>query len=482
MYRSSDGLQHQANMTFSIRQSDMAITDGRYGVTQYNTGYVAHSFNQDIIVDQAGNIVTLDRGDGYPRGARLYRASTKAGGDKFVGGGTFVDLKTWPGATGDNETGSQTCALAETSQGYLSLYWDTGRGSSATATSPRTLYLAFNSKTNFSNTQTRTVVSGSGSEFVKYAYLFPVSPESGYVLWFTGSDTSNHRYGTNADFKGYYAMYSADGSVGQTVSLGACPGPINGPYYTGKQIVWSSDAYKAGDKQDETMRFGILEGSNFRTVDADGELAGWSGAATETPSTPSTTTPSTKPSAPSSATRFSDVPTSHWAYSAIQTCAANGIVNGVGNGKFNPSGQVTDAQFIAMLTRTFYNDKVEAVKAPIGAKWYYATNKVAEDTTLSSGLTVEDKAMSRYNMALVLYNELVLSGKTDNATSEQKENAKTSIKDYNNMTLKQQTWVRYCYALGILTGMSDGTFSGNSSMTRAQACTVIVRMMDLVNG
>ena len=180
-------------------------------------------------------------------------------------------------------------------------------------------------------------------------------------------------------------------------------------------------------------------------------------------------------------TGFDDVKTTAWYYNDVTECARLGIAAGFSDGTFKPEDKVTDVQFIVMMTRTFFNDKVKAVKAPADARWYYANAKVAEDTGLSYGLTIADKAMNRYDMARVLFNELNISGKKSSAANAQILAAEDSIKDWDHMDLKQQTAVAYCYALNILTGMSDGTFSGEASMTRAQACAVMVRMLNLIN-
>ena len=45
------------------------------------------------------------------------------------------------------------------------------------------------------------------------------------------------------------------------------------------------------------------------------------------------------------AARFTDVSESHWAYSAIEEMAEKGIINGMGDGTFNPDGQITREQF-----------------------------------------------------------------------------------------------------------------------------------------
>ena len=48
---------------------------------------------------------------------------------------------------------------------------------------------------------------------------------------------------------------------------------------------------------------------------------------------------------------FSDVPTTHWAYSYVERAADNGWVNGVGNGKFGVDQQVTYGELALMLGR-----------------------------------------------------------------------------------------------------------------------------------
>ena len=72
MYKSGDGLNHQANMTICVDIPTMQITDS-YVLVQYNPfGYVSHSFNQFILVDGT-DILTLDHGDAYPRAVVMFR-------------------------------------------------------------------------------------------------------------------------------------------------------------------------------------------------------------------------------------------------------------------------------------------------------------------------------------------------------------------------------------------------------------------------
>ena len=55
-----------------------------------------------------------------------------------------------------------------------------------------------------------------------------------------------------------------------------------------------------------------------------------------------------------SAVKFKDVPSNHWAHSAIQLAATRGVVSGYIDGTFLPSANVTNAQFVVMLSRSFY--------------------------------------------------------------------------------------------------------------------------------
>ena len=186
------------------------------------------------------------------------------------------------------------------------------------------------------------------------------------------------------------------------------------------------------------------------------------------------------------AAQFTDVPSGHWAQADIEACANAGIVTGVGNGKFAPDDKLTGIQFIVMLTRTFYNDEVEAAKAAETSSWYAPNLKAAADAGMTKNLSAQSisdtGAMTRYDMALILYNVIVQKGKTLDKYDTRLIGAAASLKDWNNIPLDYQAAVRECCAQGIITGMSDRTFSGSQTMTRAQACVVMARMMKLING
>ena len=73
------------------------------------------------------------------------------------------------------------------------------------------------------------------------------------------------------------------------------------------------------------------------------------------------------PTAFASNVAFTDVPSGKWYSAAIYDMVERGVVNGIGNNKFDPEGQVSIAQYFTMLTRLFYADEVAA---EAGGRWY----------------------------------------------------------------------------------------------------------------
>ena len=109
---------------------------------------------------------------------------------------------------------------------------------------------------------------------------------------------------------------------------------------------------------------------------------------------------------------FSDVPSSHWAYGDIMTCAQQGIVSGFGDGRFKPNDKVTGIQFIVMITRTFFQEELAATQEEAaGREWYWPNTTVAFFNGLSYGIVIDDNAINRYDMAYILYKTLVHFGK-----------------------------------------------------------------------
>lgn len=105
MYKTDDGLNHQSSMTIVLDKKKMKILDHPTDLCDYtydekNYGYVSHSFNQIIRVDD-GNLIAVDHGDAYPRSMVLNDINDIDG--IFENSYEFFQIA---GDTGDNCTGA----------------------------------------------------------------------------------------------------------------------------------------------------------------------------------------------------------------------------------------------------------------------------------------------------------------------------------------------------------------------------------------
>ena len=192
--------------------------------------------------------------------------------------------------------------------------------------------------------------------------------------------------------------------------------------------------------------------------------------------------------APTVQPHFKDVPTSHWAYTQIERAYSDGVIAGTaGNaanytGVFSPSGTLTEAQFVTIMTRAFFNDELEAAKKVVGsnAKWYAAAQKVAEDKHLLTFVQGKmDAPITRYDMAAIMTNIMSAKEFPGRPNATKIEETFNKIADFKSIPNSYQVSVASVFAMGLIAGTdSKGTFSGSSYMNRAQAAVVYGRMKD----
>ena len=192
--------------------------------------------------------------------------------------------------------------------------------------------------------------------------------------------------------------------------------------------------------------------------------------------------------APTTQPHFTDVPSSHWAYTQIERAYSDGVIAGTaGNaanytGVFSPSGTLTEAQFVTIMTRAFFNEELEAAKKVVGsnAKWYAAAQKVAEDKHLLTFVQGKmDAPITRYDMAAIMTNIMDAKEFSGRPGLAETEATFDKIADFKSIPNSYQISVASVFAMGLIAGTdSKGTFSGASYMNRAQAAVVYGRMKD----
>ena len=175
--------------------------------------------------------------------------------------------------------------------------------------------------------------------------------------------------------------------------------------------------------------------------------------------------------------KFTDVPSSHWAHASISEMADKGIMSGIGNNLFAPSQQLSNAEFITMLVRQFYSDKLGTE----GSTWYAPFMAGAKSANILTGTNVGSNeglatsTINRYDMAQLMYNVLKAEGITTSSLSDT-----SKVADWSSVPSAYRDAVSVCSNMGMLSGVdSKGTFNGTGNMDRAQAAVVMDRLLEV---
>ena len=188
---------------------------------------------------------------------------------------------------------------------------------------------------------------------------------------------------------------------------------------------------------------------------------------------------------PARAADFYDLPADHWAGEEIQRAVDAGAVNGYGDGSFQPTREVTAAQFCAMLSRTFLTEEYAAAKegkyrAMEACRPVLAGTSV-EKTWRDLGKRWDryvNEPLSRYDMAQIVYNVLL----EKDALRETIQLSTADIADWESIPEGYHSAVFTCWGLGLLKGRSDGRFAGEDHLNRAQAAVIWSRLDEFLNG
>ena len=179
---------------------------------------------------------------------------------------------------------------------------------------------------------------------------------------------------------------------------------------------------------------------------------------------------------------FSDVRTNAnaaWAEGYIESCVAQGIVSGVGGGKFAPAGNVTGVQLAKMLLVALgYNSDIEGFT---GNAWATNVNVRATQRGLYDGLEKMDTAaaISRDNAAQMVWNALqALEVKYDYTLVSDKGNlTSTTTLVEKNITLLADKYSGAGVYEGVLTGSGKYSLDGTTGKDK-----VFMTKVDKIDG
>lgn len=179
---------------------------------------------------------------------------------------------------------------------------------------------------------------------------------------------------------------------------------------------------------------------------------------------------------------FSDLKNDHWAYGNVIRLAKEGIITGYPDGSFKPKNEVTYAEFIKMVAvagRAIEGD----VKSESGYHWampYYETSiNNAYFTKWDISQSALDRPIPRKDMALIASGIIGEGIKVSDYGDYNK--ILGSISDVN-VRDTHEFYIVKAYATGILSGYPDGSFKPDGVLSRAEAASVIDRLIKAING
>ncbi len=428
MYKSSDGLNHQANLTLSVRQDPLEVTSCRFNVLNTSVGYVSHSFNQFVLVNQENRLVTLDHGDAYPRAIALIETQLPADrGEIAVGfqSGEVCSLREvlkFSGKTGDNYTGAEVGGFAETSSGYIVAYTYNGGSSGGDPA----VYCQYVGKEGAAGTSVKLSKAAGTNPQIAATGL-----SGGYILW----------NGKNNENTLYYAGYSNGGGVG-AVKTAQAPLSDCQPVVSNGKTVW----YVTEDSA-----------PTFYLLDSNGKLEKVQAWEKENAS-------------------FTDVPENAYYHNAVQWALENGITSGTSKTTFSPNAICTRAQAVAFLWRSAGSPEPASARNPFtdvkSSAYYYKAVQWAVENGITSGTskTTFSPGGKCSRAEIVTFLNRFAGNPPPLSTGNSFADVPTGAYYYKSVLWAAEN--------GITAGTSATAFSPKQTCTRAQIVTFLYRYND----
>ncbi len=188
--------------------------------------------------------------------------------------------------------------------------------------------------------------------------------------------------------------------------------------------------------------------------------------------------PATTP-APSKTPSFSDVSSGHWAYSYVTELAKKNIIGGYDDGTFKPNNNVTREEFVKMIIGAAgmlsLDKECEFADVPENA-WYYDYVSSAFTAGVVNGIDDENfgigRNITRQDVAVIAARVLEYLGAGTTVAGE------TTLTDFDTVADYAQNSVKLLNGKGIINGFDDGSFMPHNALTRAEAATIICKLIN----
>lgn len=177
---------------------------------------------------------------------------------------------------------------------------------------------------------------------------------------------------------------------------------------------------------------------------------------------------------------FTDVKETDWFFKGVEYVVDKGIMSGVSENEFAPSGKLTRAMLVQMLYNMESRPACDAENAfidvPVG-QWYTDAVIWANDAKIVSGmgegLFAPNMEITREQMVAMLYNYAKYKGYDVTASADL-----STFADNASVSAWAQPAMQWAVAEGYISGMGDNQLAPQGTATRAEIASVIMRFME----
>ena len=167
---------------------------------------------------------------------------------------------------------------------------------------------------------------------------------------------------------------------------------------------------------------------------------------------------------------FSDINSTQWWYDDVVAAANNGYIHGRGNGVFDPTGEITRAEFATMIANAMnYEDKPESPAAFTDVNGHWAEDAInfcAENGIIDGYADCSfrpDQTITRQEVAAILARAFDLV-----------EESNEKYTDDNLIPEWSRDYVYLAKGSELMNGDAKGTFRPTDTLIRAEAATILM--------
>lgn len=178
---------------------------------------------------------------------------------------------------------------------------------------------------------------------------------------------------------------------------------------------------------------------------------------------------------------YNDMGRHSWAVDAVEFLSRNKTVEGVGGGRYNPTGQITKGDFALMLVRAFGFNASSTVRFnDVPADSYYAQAiSVAHQLGIATGYNgyfEPNRALTRQEAMLMVYRALKADG---NPLNNGLTADLSSYRDSWQIAAEARPALGALILMGVVEGDGNGTLRPLDRLNRAETASLLHRLMTL---